>query len=175
MLTMKEYLDSSEYEWFLTGKKRYTVQAMMVSRETSFHNDLEVIDYTVNDDGVTVILKGKAGEMWTSKLDKVIETYTRPDGSQISKEDFSKKDTYIDIMTIPKPDSNYAMFVPIDISVTVETASDNILHTNLDNVSHKDGDYLICRVSEDGNPDLNNVWVLNGELFPAYYDTTNMR
>ena len=31
---------------------------MMVSGETSFHNDLEETDYSVTDDGVTVILKG---------------------------------------------------------------------------------------------------------------------
>ncbi|MBQ6494059.1 MAG: hypothetical protein IJI92_09380 [Erysipelotrichaceae bacterium] len=175
MLTLEEYLDKSEHEWFLTGKKKYTVQAMMVSKETSFHNDLEAVDYTVNDDGETVILKGMAGEMWTSPLDKVTETYTKPDGTQISIDDFSRKDAYIDIVTIPKTDSNFAMFVPIGISVTVETASGDILHTNLDNAGHKNGDYLICRVDENGDPDLNNVWVLNGELFPEYYDTTNMR
>ena len=32
------------------------------------HNELDVADYTVTDDGITVILKGSLGEMWASKL-----------------------------------------------------------------------------------------------------------
>ena len=43
----------------------------MVSKETSFRNHLEMADYTVNDDGMTVILKGSIGEQWTSKLQDV--------------------------------------------------------------------------------------------------------
>ena len=74
-MTFADYMDQCAGVWFLTGKKEYNVQAMMVSRETSFHNELEVADYTVTDDGITVILKGRFGEMWTSKLPKVISTY----------------------------------------------------------------------------------------------------
>ena len=81
VLTLEEYLAQGRETWFLTGKKEYTVQAEMVSGETSFHNELEVVDYTVTDDGITVILKGVFGEMWTSKLPKVISTYTKPEGS----------------------------------------------------------------------------------------------
>lgn len=66
-VSFEEYLDTTSEKWFKTGKKKYTIQAMMVSKETSFHNDLEVTDYTVNDDGVTVILKGTVGEMWTDR------------------------------------------------------------------------------------------------------------
>ena len=51
-MTLDEYLERGGEDWFLTGKKQYAVQAMMVSKETSFHNELEVVDYTVMDDGV---------------------------------------------------------------------------------------------------------------------------
>ena len=78
-MTFEEYLEQGGESWFLTGKRQYTVQAMMVSQETSFHNELEVADYTVTDDGVTVILKGSFDEMWATKLSKVISTYTKPD------------------------------------------------------------------------------------------------
>ena len=170
----EEYLEAGEEEWFLTGKKAYTVQAMMVSKETSFHNDLEVTDYTVTDDGETVVLKGTSDEMWASKLSKVIDTYTKPDGSRLSIDDFSQKDVYIDIVSIASPDSNYAMHVPVDVSVTVETAWGDVLHTNLDNAPHGDGDFLVCRVGEDGRPDLSDVWVLNGIQFMKNYDTSHM-
>lgn len=173
VMTLAEYLEISGEEWFHTGKKEYRVQAMMVSKETSFHNDLEVTDYTVTDDGITVILKGTADELWTSKLEKVKSTYIKPDGSPVSEADFAEKDVFIDLITIPSPDSNYAMFVPKTISVSVETAWGSVLHTNLPNAPHGDGDFLVCRVGEDGKPDLSDVWVLNGVLFPQNYDTTH--
>ncbi len=167
-----DYMDQRGEAWFLTGKREYRVQAMMVSGETAFHNELEVTDYTVTDDGITVILKGTLGEMWASKLPKVFSTYAKPDGSALCEADFAEKDSWIDIITRPEPDAYYAMHVPLNISVTVETAWGDVLHTNLPNAPHGDGDYLVCRVGEDGKPDLSDVWILNGILFPEYYDTS---
>ena len=174
VMTLAEYLDEGEEEWFLTGKKEYSVQAMMVSEELSFRNELEEADYTVTDDGETVVIKGTIGEMWASKLPSVQATYTKPDGSEIREEDFAVRDEYIDIVAIPAPDSCYAMFVPVSKSVTVETAWGDELHTNRQSAEHGDGDYLVCRVGEDGGPDLSDVWVLNGVVFPTCYDTSHM-
>ena len=121
-MSFEDYLARREETWFLTGKKEYSVQAMMVSRETCFHNTLEVTDYTVTDDGVTVILKGCFGEMWATKLSRVLSTYTKPDGSALCDADFAEKDSWIDVITKPEPDAYYAMYVPLNLSVTVETA-----------------------------------------------------
>ena len=170
-LTLEEYLKTGTEQWFLTGKKKYSVQAMMVSKETSFRNELEVTDYTVRDDGVTVILKGAFDEMWTSKLSKVINTYRKPDGSPLTEKDFDQKDIFVDLITIPEPDIYLAMYVPLSVSVTVNTAWGDVLHTNLPNAPHGEGDYLVCRAGENGEPDLSDVWVLNGVIFPEYYDT----
>jgi len=170
-MSFEDYLARKEETWFLTGKKEYSVQAMMVSKEICFHNELEVTDYTVTDDGVTVILKGCFGEMWTTKLSKVISTYTKPDSSALCDADFAEKDSWIDMITKPEPDAYYAMYVPLNFSVTVETAWGNVLHTNLPNAPHGNGDFLVCRAGKDGKPDLFDVWILNGVVFPAYYDT----
>ena len=170
VMTLEEYLEQGGGEWFLTGKKEYRVQAMMVSEETSSHNELEVTDYTVTDDGVTVVLKGSFDEMWASKLPKVLSTYTKADGSALTEEDFAVKDAFIELRTRPNPGSNFAMFVPLDVSVTAVTASGHELHTNLPNAPHGEGDYLVCRKGENGEPDLSDVWVLNGVVFPEYYD-----
>ncbi len=172
-MSFDDYLAQGEAAWFLTGKKEYTVQAMMVSGETSFRNELEMMDYTVTDDGITIILKGNYGEMWASKLSKVISTYTKPDGSALSGADFARKNMWISIVAKPELDAYYAMYVPLNISVTVETAWGDVLHSNLPNAPHGDGDYLVCRVGEDGKPDLSDVWILNGLVFPEYYDTSN--
>ena len=172
-MTFEEYLAQSEEPWFLTGKNEYSIQAMMVSEETSFHNDLEAADYTVMNDGVTVILKGRFDEMWAAKLSKVISAYTKPDGSALSEADFAGKDSWIAITTKPEPDAYYAMYVPLHITVTVETAWGDVLHANLPNALHGDGDYLVCRAGENGEPDFSDVWILNGVVFPEYYDTGN--
>ena len=172
--SLEEYLESSNENWFLTGKKKYTVQAMMVSEERTFHNDLEVVDLVATDDGETVVLKGTRDEIWTSPLPQVISRYTKPNGTELSIEDFANKDVYIDIVTIPTKDAYYAMHVPNDISVTVETAQGNVLHTNLTNAPHGEGDFLVCTIQEDGEPDLSDIWVLNGLIFIDCYDTSNL-
>ena len=173
-LSLEEYLETGREKWFLTGKKKYTVQAMMVSEETTFHNDLEVVDLVAADDGETVVLKGTRDEIWTSPLPQVISRYTKPDGSKLCKEDFANKDVYFDIVTIPTKDAYYAMHVPNDITVTVETAQGNVLHSNLPNAPHGKGDFLVCTIREDGEPDLSDIWILNGLIFMDCYDTSNM-
>ena len=57
-LMLEEYLGQSSEAWFATAKTSRTMRAMMVSKETSFRNEMESASYTVQDDGVTVILKG---------------------------------------------------------------------------------------------------------------------
>lgn len=173
-VTLSEYLSETDENWFLTGKNRYTVQAMMVSRETTFHNDLEVVDLVARDDGETVVLKGTMDEIWTSPLPAVIARYTKPDGAPLGKDDFANKDAFIDIVTIPTSDTYYAMHIPNDVVVIVETAQGDVLHSNLPNAPHGEGDYLICTKGNDGNPNLSDVWILNGLIFPNCYDTSHL-
>lgn len=174
-LSLSKYLEQTDESWFLTGKKEYAIQAMMVSAPLSFHNELENVDYVATDDGETVVLRGTRGEMWTSPLSQVITRYAKPDGSGLCKGDFAQRDVWIDIVTIPTRDSYYAMHVPADITVTVETAWGDVLYANLPNAPHGEGDYLVCTVQECGGPDLSDVWVLNGLIFADRYDNSNMK
>lgn len=174
-ISLREYLEQTDENWFLTGKKEYTVQAMMVSEALSFHNELENVDYVATDDGETVVLRGTKGEMWTSPLPQVIARYAKPDGSELREEDFADRDVFFDIVAIPTRDSYYAMHVPADITVTVETAWGDVLYTNLPNARHGAGDYIVCAAHEDGGPNLSDVWVLNGLIFPDRYDTSRMK
>ena len=173
-MSLSEYLEKTDEDWFLTGKKKYTIQAMMVSKEMTFHNDLENVDLLASDDGETVVLKGTKDEIWTSPLPQVIARYTKPDGSELCKEDFADKDVFIDIVTIPTTDMYYAMHVPNNITISVETARGDILHTNMTNAPHGGGDYLVCTKTENGEPNLSDIWVLNGLIFPDCYDTSLM-
>ena len=168
--TLEDYLAQDGIEWFLTGKKQYLIQAKTVSQTVSFRNELEAADYTVTDDGKTAVLKGTQGEMWAAPVEKVCRTYTRPDGTALTAADFAEKDRWIDIMTIPSANSNYAMQIPANITVTVQTAWGDVLHANLPEMPHGAGDYLVCRAGTDGKPDLSDVWIVSGVLFPDCYD-----
>ncbi|MBU5436225.1 alpha/beta fold hydrolase [Pseudoflavonifractor sp. MSJ-37] len=168
----KDYIAAHEADFFLTGKTSYTIEGMMVSKDTSFHNDLENTDYTAKDDGVSVVLKGTSGEQWVSKLEKVLSTYTKPDGSALTAADFTgKKDTFVPIKTKAAPDTNFACFVPAAIRLTVDTAWGDTLHVNDPVSRHGDGDYLVC-ANKDGKPDFSDVWVVNGVTFGSTYDTS---
>ena len=166
------YIQAHADDFFLTGKTEYTIQGMMVSKETSFHNELENVDYTATDDGESVVLKGTVGEQWVTKIDKVLETYTKADGTALTEEDFTgSKDTFIDLKTKAEPDTNFACFVPADVRLTVNTAWGDVLHVNDPSSEHGYGDYLVCP-NKDGAPDFSDVWVVNGAVFPNTYDVT---
>ncbi len=169
VVTLADYLTQGGQEWFLTGKTEYTVQGMLVSKDTPYENVLEGNSGVVTDDGITVLLKGTVDELWPSKLEKVMKTYTKADGSELTAKDFEPKDTYIDLKTKAQPDTNFAMFIPADVQVVVETAWGDILTANRPGVEHGKGDYLVSTV-KDGAPDLSDVWVLNGAVFPNTYD-----
>lgn len=171
-LSLADYLAQGGQEWFLTGKTEYTIQGMLVSKDTPYENVLEGNSGVVTDDGVTVLLKGTVDELWPSKLEKVMKTYTKADGSELTAKDFEPKDTYIDLKTKAQPGTNFAMFIPADIQVVVETAWGDVLTANRPGVEHGKGDYLVSTV-KDGQPDLTDVWVLNGAVFPNTYDLTN--
>lgn len=172
VVTLADYLAQGGQEWFLTGKTEYTIQGMLVSKDTPYENVLEGNSGVVTDDGITVLLKGTVDELWPSKLEKVMKTYTKADGSELTAADFQPKDTYIDLKTKAQPDTNFAMFIPADVQVVVETAWGDILTANRPGVEHGKGDYLVSTV-KDGQPDLTDVWVLNGAVFPNTYDLTN--
>ncbi len=168
----EDYIKAHEGAFFLTGKTEYAIQGMMVSKETKFHNDLENVDYTATDDGESVVLKGTVGEQWVAKLDKVLETYTKADGTALKAEDFTNaKDTFIDLKTKAEPDTNFACFVPRDVRLTVNTAWGDVLHVNDPSSEHGYGDYLVCP-NKDGKPDFSDVWVVNGAIFANTYDVS---
>ena len=63
----------------------------------------------------------------------------------------------------------FAMRIPPEISVTVVTAWGDVLHSNLPNLPHGNGDYLVCRAGGNGEPDTSDVWIVSGTVFPEYY------
>ena len=57
------------------------------------------------------------------------------------------------------------MRVPKDNTVSVETAQGDVLHTNLPNATHGEGDYLVFAIGKDGESNISDVWVLNELIY----------
>jgi hypothetical protein len=113
-------------------------------------------------------MKGLVDELWRTPLERVITTYTKENGAPLSAADFIP-DTYINMRT--RAEGGYfACFAPKHTRVEVETAWGDVLIANRPEVPHGDGDYLLCRAGADGKPDLSDVWVVNGVVFPLTYD-----
>ena len=169
-ILLEDYLALGLYDWFPTAKKEYQIQAKMVSDQTAVYNFLEDTHYIAHKDS-DVVLKGSLGEEWINKLSIVSITYTKLDGSKITLGDFSERDKYIDIKTVPGK-RYFAYFIPVKYKVEVYITEFSLLHANRDGIVHGDGDYLVCSVDEHGKPDLSTVWVVNGTQFVMNYDLT---
>ena len=166
-LTMEQYLSLNLYSWFETGKTEYQVKGMTVAEDTPVYNRLEDVHYVAHPNGEDVVLTGVVGEQWVGKLSKVIKTYTKLDGTALTAEDFQPG---VEVTMKTKADAGYfAYFIPAKYHVSVNTAWGDVLHANRTGIEHGEGDYLVCRVGEDGKPDMSDVWVVNGSTFPLTY------
>ena len=167
--TSSDWLSSHMEDGFITGKTDYVISGMMVNEPYDTYNFLELTDYHVEDDGVSVVLKGTLGEEWVTKLSKVLKTYTKEDGSALTDSDLlNNKGTFIPLRAKATPDANFAFYVPKNVIVEVQTAWGDVLYTNKSDTDHGKGDYLVCN-NKDGQPDLSDVWVVNGAVFETTY------
>lgn len=169
-VTMESYIKEHKEDFFETMPKTYTMQVGISDKHREFHNPLEDANYSVEEGGV--ILKGTAGEMWTTKLENALKKYKLPDGSPLTEETLKKnKGMFVSVKVEGgnKP-VNFAMPVPKDISFTVHTSWAD-LTINKPGADHGNGDYLVCRKGSDGKPDLSDVWVVNGKTFGKTYNT----
>lgn len=169
------YIAENSDRMFITGKTDYVIHGMMTSKPADIYNELELVSYHVENDNESVILMGTVGEEWVTKVGKVISTYTHTDGTPLTADDFiDNKDSFIELRTIASPESNFALFVPSDTIIEVQTAWGDVLYTNASDAPHGDGDYLVCN-NVDGKPDLSDVWVVNGAVFPSTYSMENSK
>lgn len=75
------------------------------------------------------------------------------------------------IITRPDRNTNWAMLIPKSIqNFPVQTFWGDTLLANRPGIGHGFGDFLVCADNGCGQPNLNDVWVVNGEVFPRTYD-----
>lgn len=158
-----------------TRKKRYDVYMCMPARGTNVINKLEGAQYETSDNK-PFVLSGTVGEKWVIDANKLAKTYTFADGSPITPETLQTrlKNGIIDWVRLTTKqagvDINFAAHLPLSVTnYPVQTSWGDVLYANRDGIPHGKGDFIVC-ASINGQPNLNDVWVVNGEVFPTTYD-----
>lgn len=164
--------------WRRTNKKQYQIKACVPPIGTNVYNQLEDCRYQTNQQKM-VVLTGTRGEQWTIDLAKLCKTYTLPDGTPLSEGVLWSKHIQTPQGPVVKPFNirsktgtlNWCFHLPAGLQLPVKTSWGETLLANRPGVPHGNGDWLVCG-DKGGQPDLSDVWVVNGEVFP---DTYNMQ
>lgn len=162
--------------WKRTSKKNYDVYVCAPWVGTKVHNRLEGSNYVV-DNNKRFVISGTVGEQWVVDLAKLSKTYCFMDGSPITNESLYKRVNerklldWQHIKTLPGGGGiNWAFHLPLGIkNFPVNTSWGDTLYANRKGVGHGVGDFIVAS-DAGGQPNLNDVWVVNGEVFPTTYD-----
>lgn len=135
--------------------------------------------YAVTD-ATPFVLCGTVGEMWTIKPDKLASTYMFLQNGQplqINQQTLNQrmKNGVLDwtvIRTSPQATAgqNMACFVPTAQKGQIQTAWGSVLNLNGTGISHGKGDFIVCAKLPNGQPNLADRWVVNGEIFATTYN-----
>lgn len=145
------------------SKKAYSIKAEKVKKGTELYNYLEDC-YYVTDDTKCIKLTGILEEVWPTTIEKLESKYTFEDGTQITTENIPKGE--FDILT-KREDVVFAERIIQQIQVV--TIDGEVLIANRNGIPHGGGDYIVY-ANKDGEPDMQNFWVVNGMVFNITYE-----
>lgn len=115
----------------------------------------------------TAVLYGTRGEFCIIATDKLSVKYTMSDGKPVCVNKV-RRNTWYAINPVPDNSSAFACFVPNKYTGLI-TTSWAVLTYNDPLVYHGNGDFLIA-ADMNGQPNLNDVYVVNGAVFKDTYD-----
>lgn len=157
--------------WKQTRKKTgYSIYMCIPPVGTKIHNVLEQMDYVTGKNDV--VLSGTREELWVDKLSNVMKTYNFVDKGIITVPKITQMKR---LNCLPwtriepkasKMGADFALFVPKQHKNIVLP---NGYVVNCANVSHGIGDFLVA-ANVGGTPDIDNIRVVNGEIFVDTYD-----
>lgn len=126
------------------------------------------------------VLAGTIGEMWCISPDKLVQTYMFLQGGQpvaINQQSLQSRMknglmdwTLIRTSQQAQQGMNMACFVPIARKGQIKASWGSLLNINGAGVPHGKGDFVLCDILPNGQPNLANRWVVNGEVFTNTYD-----
>lgn len=153
-------MSTNQVTWFKTKKKSYNVWGMQTPVEIPCYNYLEDSIY-ITSAQKPWILSGTRGEEWTVDAQKIASTYTPVNGT--FKAGWNLLHT--------RADSYFVWALPTKHKIMqVQTSWGEVLTANRAGVKHGPmGDFIIAS-DANGAPNLNDRWVVNGEVFADTYD-----
>lgn len=126
------------------------------------------------------VLCGTLGELWLISADKLANTYTFLQNNQplpINQQSLNQRMTgnYLDWTSVRTSHraiagQNMACFVPVAQKGQIQTSWGAVLQINGPGVSHGKGDFIVCQKMPNGQPNLADRWVVNGDIFAATYN-----
>ena len=159
---------SNPNNWKKTHKQLYDVYVCKPPIGTQVNNIFEGSQYVTNEQK-PFILSGTQGEQWVIDEGKLTTTYVTQ-GIKL------RDDGYLEwtrITTRQDNTINWAFHVPLSVqNMPVQTSWGDILYANRTGVKHGSGDFLVCS-DAGGRPNLQDVWIVNGMIFPNTYDLHN--
>lgn len=152
-------------------KKLYTVKLTVPPLGTAVYNKLEGSSY-VTSEQCPFVLTGTVGEQWVIDFNKLCRTYVVASGKRpITENDIDrlrKSGKQLTLQTITNGDINYCYKVPVNTPFEIITSWGTTLLGNREGVPHDTGDYIVCSVL-NGQPNLSDRWIVNGEVFKNTY------
>ena len=126
------------------------------------------------------VLCGTLGELWLISADKLANTYTFLQNNQplpLNQQSLNQSMTgnYLDWTSVRTSHraiagQNMACFVPVAQKGQIQTSWGAVLQINGPGVSHGKGDFIVCQKMPNGQPNLADRWVVNGDIFAATYN-----
>ena len=183
---------SDPRNWKMTRKKDYKVWGCLPGPYLKGYNVLENENWMTTGDKA-MVLSGTLGEVWPVDIKKAAKTYTFDStGEPITPQTLAARQTrrtMINTSTLEdvkgimewqqlrtRSDGVvlWALHVPLSVrELPVHTSWGDTLYANsahaANKVGHGQGDFLIC-ADGGGMPNFNDMWVLNGVVFPKTYD-----
>lgn len=172
-------LDINNPDLYLPCRKQnYHIECCIPPKGIEIYNHLEDAHYITNDIE-KVLMRGLLQEIWLIDLETLIKSYKFTDGEAITLDSLNKRGKMIDddlIMNWQKVSSinnsdKFAQLVPKIYKLQIRTKYNTLLNVNSENSisDHNEGDYILCSRDEDGKPNLNNKWVVDGNIFKQTY------
>lgn len=171
--------------WKKCKKKQYVIKARKDGIAKDVYNCLENCTVSARED--EIILRGLFGEEWPIGKNKFLDRYVSTDGGSLDDLVEQRYFAETDVLTKASETEYYCLFVPKDQECaiygipTAETenceylSSDGKGYRALFSVNSKDslsdhgnGDYIVC-MSKDGKPDIEDMWVVDGNIFLKTY------
>lgn len=158
-------------------KSDYTIFARNAYPGEYVYNELEGSEYTT-DENKSIILCGTVGEMWVVSFDKLASTYTYADGAPISEADtlgwrlVPSDDEWWEVRPIQDYNAPtiFAYQTSPNEQTVVETSWGEVLTANRPGIPHGDGDWIVFANDGSGNPNIDDAWIVNGEVFENTYE-----